>query len=314
MPSTTRSAGASGCRRRVASYRRRGPRRTPRGTRSGASRWSCAAPRAPSRARRRTRRRGRPPRSRPWCGAPGRGVELGHLAEQRRRQVVDDEEPEVLEGVRGLGPAGARQPGDDREAVAGWALARGIADRRVGMSGALPLPAPGRHRQAVARCVVRSSWTARATSGPTPGVAASSSTLGGAQPGQRTEPLEQRLLARGPDAGDVVERRVRARASRAACGGRRRRSGAPRRGCAAARTAPRSRAGSRAARARRGSRPPRGAWRARCAGSDKPSSARTSSPCVSWPRPPSTTISAGGYENRRRRSSGGRPPAPPAGG
>ena len=37
-------------------------------------------------------------------GAARPGHELGHLAEQRRRQVVDHEEPEVLEGVGGLGP------------------------------------------------------------------------------------------------------------------------------------------------------------------------------------------------------------------
>jgi hypothetical protein len=41
--------------------------------------------------------------------------QLGHLPDERRRQVVDHEVPEVLEALGGLGPAGPGQAGDDGE-------------------------------------------------------------------------------------------------------------------------------------------------------------------------------------------------------
>ena len=40
--------------------------------------------------------------------------ELGDLADQHRRQVVDDEVAEILEHVRGLGATRAGHPGHDR--------------------------------------------------------------------------------------------------------------------------------------------------------------------------------------------------------
>ena len=42
--------------------------------------------------------------------APRARDQLGHRREQRWRQVVDDEVPEVLQRVRGLGPSGADRP------------------------------------------------------------------------------------------------------------------------------------------------------------------------------------------------------------
>ena len=44
----------------------------------------------------------------------GAARELGDLADEHRRQVVDDEVAEVFEHVRGLGTAGAGHAGDDR--------------------------------------------------------------------------------------------------------------------------------------------------------------------------------------------------------
>ena len=94
-----------------------GPRRMPRGTRSG-RRDACS--RSSSNAFESSPKK-TPPRASTTIatrvGEPGRMRQLGHLGQQRRRQVVDDEEPEVLERVRDLGSAGARQPRDDREAL-----------------------------------------------------------------------------------------------------------------------------------------------------------------------------------------------------
>src|SRR5450759_3018798 len=50
---------------------------------------------------------------------PGRPLpvpgQLRDRGDQRRREVVDDEEPEVLEDVSGRGPPGPGEPGDDEE-------------------------------------------------------------------------------------------------------------------------------------------------------------------------------------------------------
>ena len=113
--------------------------------------------------------------------------ELGHLREQGRREVVDHEVAEVLEAPGGLGPAGAGQAGDDREPRAGRS-----PPRRRGLvhGGAASGPAWGivatdrrprghadtRRSSIAAVAPVSRSWTARATSGPTPGVAAISAT------------------------------------------------------------------------------------------------------------------------------------------
>ena len=45
---------------------------------------------------------------------PSRG-ELGDLADEHGRQVVDDEEAEILEHVGGFRPAGTGHAGDDRD-------------------------------------------------------------------------------------------------------------------------------------------------------------------------------------------------------
>ena len=60
---------------------------------------------------------------------PGRAAELGHLRDERRRQVVDHEPAEVLEDVGRLRAARARQPGDDD-------------DRRSSLAQAYPIRGP----------------------------------------------------------------------------------------------------------------------------------------------------------------------------
>ena len=49
--------------------------------------------------------------------------QLGDLADERGREVVDDEEPEVLEHVRGFGTARAGHAGDDRDVENGLGVA-----------------------------------------------------------------------------------------------------------------------------------------------------------------------------------------------
>jgi hypothetical protein len=63
---------------------------------------------------------------------PGPHRELGHLRQQRRRQVVDDEEPEILQGMRDLGPARTRESRDDREPLD--VLGRHALTRRSALS------------------------------------------------------------------------------------------------------------------------------------------------------------------------------------
>ena len=234
IPSTTRSAGASGCRRRVASYRRtrsssEASRNTIRASRSSArsssSAFESSLKKTPPRASTTIATR---------VGEPGRIVELGHLRQQRRWQVVDDEEAEVLERACDLGTAGARQAGDQGEAVA-----------RRSRSSLMRSPA---RRRARAGGRARSPPSA----GPTPGVAAISSTDAARSFVEGSEPLEQRLLPRRGRRRGCRPAASGARASRGANGGRRRRCGAPRRGCAGARTTPPSRAGSRSGSGRSG--------------------------------------------------------------
>ena len=143
------------------------------------------------------------------AGPPGRDAELGHLAEQRRRQVVDHE---VARGPRGECAASDRPAPDSPVMIVKPGAGRGLAGARGSAVGLHALAAwpPAAHagpprRPATGPCSW--SWTARASSGPMPGVAAISSDVGGTQPGERPEPLQQRLLARRAHAGDVVERR-----------------------------------------------------------------------------------------------------------
>ena len=105
------------------------------------------------------------------------------------------------------------------------------------------------------------------------------------------------FLRAGPTPGDLVERRGERALLALLAVVASRRTGAPRRGCAAARRAPRRPAGSAAGRGGPGSRPPRAASRGRRAGCAARAPRGPSSPCRAGPRPPSTTTSAGGYEN-----------------
>src|SRR5207249_411842 len=58
--------------------------------------------------------------------------EVGDLADQRRRQVVDDEPAEVLERVGRLAATRARQPGDDQELAQATFAAASVTSRDRG--------------------------------------------------------------------------------------------------------------------------------------------------------------------------------------
>ena len=143
----------------------------------------------------------------------------------------------------------------------------------------------------------------RASSGPMPGGGGDLVRRRPRQAGERAEPLQQGLLPVRTDAGHLVQAARPGPVARASGGGRRPRTGGPRRGGAAGRTAPPIPGRSPAAAAGRADRPPPAVWRAPPRGMCRPASARTVVATESWPRPPSTTISAGGYANRRRRGS-----------
>ena len=170
----------------------------------------------------------------------------------------------------------------------------GDRDARRAASGAHPV-ARARQRRGAGR------GSMRASSGPIPGVAAISSSRGVAQPRERSEPLEERLLPGRPDAGHLVERRHQ-RALRPllpVIG-----DGEPVRLVADVLQDEQRlgrRAGSSAARAGPGSRPPPAASPGRCAGCPARRSASTLLHTPSCPLPPSTTTSDGGYAKRRLR-------------
>ena len=146
------------------------------------------------------------------AGRPTRpGGELRHLRQQRRRHVVHHEVAEVLEALRRLGPAGARQAGDDRE------------PRRVPEARAAPLPRPrsalmrspaARRRRPVEALVDRAARARgrcrRAARSPParPPAAGRASRTASAAPS----------CGPGPMPGIVVQRAVRAPAARASAG------------------------------------------------------------------------------------------------
>ena len=213
MPSTTRSAGASGCRRRVASYRFTRSSSGPPGRRSGTRCALDPAPRAPSRARRRTRRPRASTTMATRAGRPG-GRELGHLRQQRGRQVVDDEVAEVLERLGRLRAAGAGHARDHREVA-------GLDARLVGLRlrpGASAARRPSR-RSPWSRPQPATSWSRSCDrSAPAPARCPASPRVVhvGVPQTVASEPnrLSSAFFRRGADAGDVVERRVSARFAR----------------------------------------------------------------------------------------------------
>ena len=209
MPSTTRSAGASGCRRRVASYRfTRSSSAASRNTIRYAMRRSFSSSSAFDSSPKNT-----PPRASTTiatrCGAARTWPRAPPSSEQRRRQVVDHEVAEVLERVRGLGAARAGQTRDDREAGRGPRLARRGPDAR-------------RRHQAVSRSRARAERPVRRARhavqvvvdgarelGPTPGVCGDL-LHARARCSRASEPnrFSSAFFRAGPDAGDVVERRA----------------------------------------------------------------------------------------------------------
>ena len=63
---------------------------------------------------------------------PARGPgQLGHLGDEQRRQVVDDEEAEVFEDVGRFRPSRPGQPGDDRDVELVTHRPSRLTDRRA---------------------------------------------------------------------------------------------------------------------------------------------------------------------------------------
>ena len=151
------------------------------------------------------------------------------------------------------------------------------------------------------------SWIARGHRVGQPGSACSSSSEARFIAADTAELLHQALLARR--ARDRGCRRARSSscAGRAACGGRRWRSGGPRRGCAAGGRAPPTAAAMRIGSAWPGTytSSKRLASAATEISSSRPKSSTTFMATPSWPLPPSTSSRFGGYENLRRRASPG---------
>src|SRR3954451_12449211 len=107
--------------------------------------------------------------------------ELGHLGDERRRQVVDHEEPEVFEHVGGRGATGPGHPGDD-----------GDVERHAGPL--VPARSP-------ARSPCNCAWTARATFSGSLGISTSSSSVSSRS--RLTEPcsFNRRAFRVGPSPG-----------------------------------------------------------------------------------------------------------------
>ena len=160
--------------------------------------------------------------------------ELAEAADHPRRQVVDAEVAAVLEGGDRLRLAGPRVAGDHDQ-----------VDPLLGGPRRLRRPSASR---LISPLLCSWRWISRATLPGMPGTASSSSRLAREQPLRRAEVLQQGPLADRPDARQLVEHRARSSPGRGGCGGGRSRSGAPRRGPAAAaaglRVAARARAGS----------------------------------------------------------------------
>ena len=172
-------------------------------------------------------------------GAGGAPAEVDDRGEQRGRQVVDDEEAEVLQAAGGGAPAGAGQAGDHHDLrrrgdVRGGlgvglgthsGLLRSAAGRRAHdlttrRRATSPVTGSNAGSAASAAGSASAARTASAVRSPTPGTSAISLDGRGAEPLQRAEVGEQRLAPGRAEPGDVVEHGARPSTSTASGGGR----------------------------------------------------------------------------------------------
>ena len=140
------------------------------------------------------------------CVGPAAVVDQpDHVAHQGGRQVVDDEEAEVLELLGGRAAPGAGHAGDDDQLA-------GLRGRSLGHQSSSISPVAVLTRIGcagpvlrVASAAARAALIAFAVLGPMPGTRGDLVDVGRAQLPERAEVLEQRLAAHLAQPGDVVE-------------------------------------------------------------------------------------------------------------